>query len=131
MDTLPKTLLIVDDEDMIRDTLEAYFESLDCTVFSASSGEEALKILAARSPEAAIVDMRLPGMSGQDLILAAHALQPGLRILIYTGSLEYHLPEELVTVGMTSGQVFVKPVDDMDVLAKALAGLMAEKPGKE
>ena len=126
MDNLPKSLLIVDDEDMIRDTLEAYFESLGCTVFGASSGEEALEILAANSPDAASVDMRLPGMSGQDMLQAAYAKRPAMRCLIYTGSLEYHLSAELLVTGMTSEQVFVKPVEDMQVLAEALAALKPE-----
>ena len=130
MDNLPKTVLIIDDEDMIRDTLEAYFESLGWTVFGAHSGEDALEILAAQAPDAAIVDMRLPGMSGQDLILAARVIRPAMRFLIYTGSLEYHPSEELAAAGLTSEQVFVKPVEDMSVLAQAVAGLQGNEPGK-
>ena len=59
---------IIDDEDMIRDTLEAYFESLGWTVFGAHSGEDALEILAAQAPDAAIVDIMLPGMDGLTLV---------------------------------------------------------------
>ncbi len=125
MERLPRSLLIVDDEDMIRDTLAAYFEALGCTVYGVSSGEQALEILAEACPEAAIVDIRLPGMSGQEMLLAAHALRPGMRCLIYTGSLEYHLSWELLALGMTSEQVFVKPVQDMHVLATALSALTA------
>ena len=131
MDNLPKSLLIVDDEDMIRATLEAYFQSLGCTVYGAASGEEALEILADHSPEAAIVDMRLPGLSGQDTLLAVHARRPDMGLLIYTGSLEYHPSEELLAKGLTSSQVFIKPVEDMRVLADALAGLMAAKTAKQ
>jgi len=131
MKRFPKSLLIVDDEEMIRDTLEAYFQALGCMVYSVSSGEQALEILAGFSPEAAIVDMRLPGMSGQDMLHAALAVRPAMRSLIYTGSLEYHLSEKLLGSGMTSEQIFVKPVEDMRILADALAALVSEEtPGE-
>ena len=127
MEGLPRTLLIVDDEELVSDSLGSYFEALGCIVHTASSAEEALDGLAEANPDAAIVDMRLPGMSGQEFLLAARAKLPALKSLIYTGSLEYTLPQEFLALGMGNEHVFVKPVEDMKILADALVSLMTEK----
>ena len=79
-------VLIVDDEEMVRENLEAYLEDEGFRIVTASSGEAALELLADINPDVGIIDMRLPGLSGNDFILRAHALRPHLRYLIHTGS---------------------------------------------
>ena len=72
-------VLVVDDEEMILLNLAVFLEDDGFTVFSASSGEAALELLSRETVDVAIVDIRLPGMDGNTLILEAHKLYPETR----------------------------------------------------
>jgi len=60
-------ILLVDDEPALRELLRVTFEGADIGVTEAASGEEALALLAARRPDAVVLDLRLPGIGGADL----------------------------------------------------------------
>lgn len=118
------TILVVDDEEMVRENLEAYLEDEGFTVVTAGSGEDALEMLKDVEPDLGIIDMRLPGMSGNDVIASAHVLRPALRYLIHTGSTNYKLPPELMEIGVTRDDIFIKPVQNMDDLVQALLRIL-------
>ncbi|OIN99143.1 MAG: two-component system response regulator [Desulfovibrionaceae bacterium CG1_02_65_16] len=123
-------LLILDDEERIRQLLLDFFEDYD--EFSAracESAEAALEELARQPADLGIVDMHLPGMDGQHFALAAHACGLCRRFLLHTGSMDFALTPELLRIGITSADVFLKPADTAELLARArtLLGL----PGDE
>ena len=118
------SILVVDDEDTIRLNLEAFLEDENCLVITASNMTDAMKELASHTFDAGIIDIRLPDTDGNSLILEAHRVQPEMKFIIHTGSATYTLPEPLTAIGITSGQVFVKPVGDMGLLVQAIHGLL-------
>src|SRR3984893_14690622 len=63
-----KRILIVDDETNVRLNFRMTLETQDYEIFEARSGEEALEVLAERSFALAILDMRMPGMDGLELL---------------------------------------------------------------
>ncbi|GFM34391.1 response regulator [Desulfovibrio subterraneus] len=109
-------ILVVDDEEMVRENLEAYLEDEGFVVHTAGSGEEGLEVLAGITPHVGIIDMRLPGMSGNDFIIKAHEIKPELKYLIHTGSTNYKLPLELMHIGVTRDEIYIKPLQNMDDL---------------
>lgn len=111
------SVLLIDDDDMIRDCVTAYLEDEGFSVHRAASGEDALNLMAQVRPLVCISDMRLPGMDGEAFIIAAHALCPATRFFLHTGML-YSLSEELRAIGMTTDDVLLKPIHD---LAKLVA----------
>ncbi|BFM16909.1 response regulator [Maricurvus nonylphenolicus] len=117
-------ILLVDDEAMVRENLSAYLDDEGFTVTAVDSAEEGIRWLQDRqgnsSPLSAIVDMRLPGMSGEEFIRSALQICPELRCVIHTGSLEYVLPEDLLAQGMTADDILHKPIADLSVLAARL-----------
>jgi len=117
-------ILVVDDEDTIRLNLEAFLEDENCRVISAANVTDALNALASHSFDAGIIDIRLPDTDGNSLILEAHRVQPEMKFIIHTGSATYTLPEPLTAIGITSGQVFVKPVGDMNLLVDTIRRLL-------
>lgn len=121
MDHASVLVLVVDDEEMVRENLEAYLEDEGFNVVTAASGEAALELLAGVSPHVGIIDMRLPGMSGNDFILRAHVVRPELKYLIHTGSTNYKLPAELIAMGVTREDIYTKPLQNMDDLVKGIA----------
>ena len=113
-------VLIVEDEEMLREALSAFLETHGCQVRTAPSGEEGLRILSLQPADVAVVDIRLPGMSGSEFILRAHAVRPEMVSLIYTGSKNFTVPPELGRIGMGPERIFEKPLFDLRVLVKAI-----------
>ena len=110
------SVLLVDDDEMIRDCVMAYLEDEGFSVHGAASGEDALGAIIALAPAVCITDMRLPGMDGEEFIVKAHALSPATGYLLHTGML-YDLSDELSALGMTAGDVLLKPIHNLSRLA--------------
>ena len=89
MDISNIKVFVVDDEIVVCSNVAAFLEDEGFTVFSATSGEEALDFLLKQKIDVAIIDIRLPGIDGDMLIFKAHEIQPVLKFLIHTGSTNY------------------------------------------
>jgi DNA-binding NarL/FixJ family response regulator len=117
-------VLIVDDEEQMLRGLAAFLEDEGFDVLSAASGEEGLALVADHELQAGVVDMRLPGMAGNEFIERAHSLQPQMRFLIHTGSSSYAIPARLRALGIMEEHLFIKPLVDLSVIARALRALL-------
>ena len=84
MSTRRASILIVDDEYSVRDSLESWFRKDGHDVRSAASGSEALDQMESRSFDVAIVDVKMPGMDGVELQARLHRLDPDLAIIMIT-----------------------------------------------
>lgn len=121
-----QTILIVDDEFSIRDSLKLYLEDYDFNVKTAESAEEALLLTVKYNFNVAVVDLRLPGIPGDEFILELKKVQPNIKILIHTGSTEYELPLSLKTLGVQNHHVIIKPIPDLIFLVQLIKQLIAE-----
>ena len=81
-----RTVLVVDDEPLVRMNAVDMFEELGFEVLDAANAAAALAILEAR-PDVSLLftDCRMPGMSGPELAEVAAARWPGLRIVLVSG----------------------------------------------
>lgn len=116
-------VLVIDDEPAIRDSLTAFLEDYGFDLMSCGSAEEARDLMREQAFNVCIVDLRLPGLSGEDLILLSCKHFPGQRYIIHTGSISYNLPEELKALGMRPEHVFHKPVRVLNLLVKCIKEL--------
>ncbi len=82
-----ESVLLVDDEQRILDVGRTICKALGYTVFTASSGKEALKIYAEKKDDINIVvlDMIMPGMDGLAVFMALKKLNPDIKVLLSTG----------------------------------------------
>jgi CheY-like chemotaxis protein len=119
-------ILVIDDEPAICSSLSAFLEDYGFDASTAESAEEALELMKSTSFDVCIVDMRLPGMSGEELIIEARALYPEQRHIIYTGSISYNLSDQLKQLGMRPEHVFLKPIRVLTLLVKCIKELTAD-----
>ncbi|MEV6288753.1 response regulator transcription factor [Kribbella sp. NPDC051770] len=79
-------LVIVDDHPIVRDGLRGIFDADPAfeVVGEASDGAEALVVAARHRPDVVLLDLRMPGLSGADLIRALKAQQPAPAVLVLT-----------------------------------------------
>src|SRR5260370_14499364 len=80
----PTTVLVVDDEEGIRQALDRFLTRLGYRVLQAAGGPEALDRQAAEQPQAILSDIRLPNMSGVELLPKALAPDSDLAIIMLT-----------------------------------------------
>lgn len=118
------TILLVDDDEMIRDCIGAYLEDEGFTVHYAASGEEALESIAEINPAVCISDMRLNGMSGETFIRQANVSCPATGFLLHTGT-AYTLSDELRVIGMTPADVLLKPIHELSTLTSRIVTIVS------
>lgn len=119
----PPVILIIEDEDFLRSSLADYLEDHGHTVMTSPNVEDGLRQVETGKPRICIVDMRLPDMNGNEFILRANSIDPSIRFVIFTGSVEYNLPESLSAIGLTTSDILFKPLTDMNVLLSKIAEL--------
>src|SRR5436309_14542917 len=103
------TVLVVDDEDGIRQALTRFLSRLGYHVQAASNAGEALQLLAAHHPQAMLCDIRMPETSGVDLLPKVLAQDPDLAVLMLTAIDEPRTAIECLKLG--AYDYLIKPVD--------------------
>jgi CheY-like chemotaxis protein len=105
-------VLIVDDEEDMRESLRDVVEMVGCSVLTAASAEEALALLANRRPCLIVLDLLMPGMTGVEMLTAIRR-EPALSALpvIISTSAPEKAPRDV--------PVLAKPID-----VNALCGWM-------
>ena len=88
------TVVIVEDEILIRAAAARYLRECGCIVFEAATAEECLDLLAVeRSLEIVFADIKLPGRDGLDLLQAIRREHPKVAVVLTTGkTLEAPIP---------------------------------------
>jgi two-component system, response regulator, stage 0 sporulation protein F len=86
-------ILVVDDEAPVRDLLGDLFKKEDCLPVSCGSGEEALTILKGETFDVVLLDIKLPGMSGLELLTEIRQKYVNLPVVMITG---FGFDEELI-----------------------------------
>src|SRR6184192_1843204 len=84
------TVLIVDDEQTLARSAKAFLADHGYEAEVATSGEKAMELLESLQPDVVFADVRLPGMSGLDLLKRIHAFDPVIPVVMLTayGSIE-------------------------------------------
>jgi len=107
--TAPTTVLVVDDEEGIRQALDRFLSRLGYRVVQAESGPIALERLGTSQAQAMLCDIRMPQMSGTDLVPKALAADPHLAIIMLTAIDEPRTAIECLKLG--AYDYLIKPVD--------------------
>ena len=91
-------ILIVDDDDVIRDTLDELLSS-EYRCETAETAEKALDKLAAASFDVVLTDISMPGLNGLELLQRVLELYPETPVIIISGISDQEHAEELIELG--------------------------------
>jgi len=111
------TILLVDDQHDILRLLHSALETLqrpELEIVEAPSGEEALLEVGRRRVDLLILDYRLPGMTGIELMHHVRARQPDVRVILITGITDRKARDEMLNAGAAA--IFEKPIPLGDFL---------------
>jgi len=114
-DETPRSILIVDDDDTFRTRLVRAFADRGFDAHGAANGEEALRRARTDSPEYAVVDLRMPGDFGLDVVRALREIDEATRIVVLTGYGSIATAIEAIRMGAVD--YLTKPADADQILA--------------
>ena len=121
------TVLIIDDEEMIRLTLGAYLEDSGYRVIEAADGREGVELFLSRKPDIVLTDLRMPRLDGLGVIAAVKAHSPVTPVIVITGTGDEGAERETVALGAW-GCLF-KPFIDLGILERAIVAALSGIPG--
>lgn len=110
-----RSFLLVDDDEVLRERLARALGNRGYDVRTAGSPQEALEIARIDSPEYAVVDLKMPGGSGLDLVRDLKEIDASTRVLVLTGYGSISTAVDAVRLGAVN--YVPKPADADDVLA--------------
>ena len=111
---MSKTVLLVDDEPDIRFTARFMLEPEGYSLLEASTGEQALELLGTTTPDAILLDIRLPGIQGWDVLDHVREHQPEVPVVMMSA----HSSGDTMTRAMEEGSTayLLKPFKQAELL---------------
>ena len=113
MDTPAKSstgsVLVVENEPFMREAVEDILDSIGIEVFSAKNGHEGVATYLSNKEkiDRVILDMRLPGLTGAEILQMLRAINPLIKVIIASGYDEQEIERQLK--GQTASSILRKP----------------------
>jgi DNA-binding NarL/FixJ family response regulator len=106
--------VVADDHPVVLEAVCALLESRGLTVEGrAQDGEAALARIAEHKPPVALVDLRLPGLSGSEVAREAQRLSPETAVIVYTGQTDVACMTEVLDAGAKGFVLKDAPLEDL------------------
>jgi two-component system response regulator RegA len=123
------SVLLVDDDVTLRERLARALRERGFDVRTAGSADEAIALVRSDSPELAVLDLKMPGRSGLDLLREMREHDPATRVLVLTGYGSIATAVEATKLGAVG--YLPKPVDADELLAAfAREGVASDVHGR-
>lgn len=124
---MPKKILIVDDEELVTETLAGMFQLKGFDVMRALDGETSLKLIQENTPHLVLLDIKLPGIDGLEVLKTLRQDYPQVFVVVMTGyDVEYK--KRVEQIGCDG--FFVKPILVNELKARIEELFTAERPQK-
>jgi len=118
------SILIVDDEDSVRRGYTRILGEMDCEAQAAADGEQALQAMARRPFDVVLLDLRMPGAGGLDVLRTMKQRWPASEVVVITGYPTVESAREALQLGACD--YLAKPADP-DQVVDAARGAMRRK----
>ncbi len=121
-------ILAVDDERNITTILKAYLEREGYEVITAHTGQEALQLAQNEAPDLIILDLMLPGLSGEEVMKQLRRDGSGVPVIMLTA--KTNLEDKLYGLSIGADDYIVKPFSSQEVVARVKTILRRSEPEK-
>jgi two-component system response regulator (stage 0 sporulation protein F) len=121
-----KKVLIVDDQNGIRVLLVEVFSNEGYNTFQAPNGKLALEIVRKESPDIVLLDMKIPGMDGLDILKHIKQIDTSIKVIMMTAYGELDMIKEATDLGALTH--FTKPFDIDDLRMAVNKELRSDSP---
>ncbi|WP_160287575.1 two-component system response regulator RssB [Pseudomonas knackmussii] len=108
------TLLIIDDDEVVRESLAAYLEDSGFKVLQATNGQQGLQIFQHELPDLVVCDLRMPQMDGLELIRRVGDMAVEIPVIVLSGAGVMSDVVEALRLG--AADYLIKPLEDLAVL---------------
>lgn len=108
------TLLLIDDDEVVRASIAAYLEDSGFNILLASNGLQGLEVFERERPDLVICDLRMPQVDGLELIRRINALEVSAPIIVVSGAGVMTDVVEALRLG--AADYLIKPLEDLAVL---------------
>src|SRR2546425_9294647 len=109
LDTPSARILIVDDEPDVVDMLREYISHAGFTVDTALNGRKALRLIQDARPDVILLDIKMPGMSGVEVLQRIRVMDPTIPVIMVTSVIDRGLAQATLKAG--AFDLVMKPID--------------------
>jgi len=110
----PQTILTVDDDRIVRCSIKMFLEDHDYLMLEAENGQQALEMIQRHHPDLMLLDLRMPGLSGLEILDLVRTEEPNLPVVVISGTGKI---EDVVNALHKGASDFLqKPIDDLTIL---------------
>ncbi len=123
------TILTIDDESYIRQSIKSYLEDYGFIVFEAENGKKGIEVFDAQSPDLVLLDLRMPEMDGLKVLEVLKARDPDIPLVVASGTGNITSVVEALRLG--ANDYILKPIEDMTVLYHSIQKCLKESQLKK
>ncbi len=114
--TSEKTILLVDDEANLRATLTLILQREGYQTRAAANGREAIELLTSSKSDLILLDLKMPGIDGMQLLQEIHRLDPNIPVLILTANASLDMAVHAIRSGAQG--YLLKPIEPEQIILR-------------
>ena len=111
-------VLVIEDEDPVRESFRNFLEDQDYEVFDAANGREGVELFGQCQPDVVLIDLRMPTMNGHQVLEKLAPQAPDTPLIIVSGT--GHIGDTVEALHLGAWDYLLKPVTDLNILEHAI-----------
>jgi PAS domain S-box-containing protein len=123
------TILTIEDEPYIRQSIKSFFEDYGFVVLEAENGKQGIEVFNAHSPDLVLLDLRMPKMNGIEVLEVLKARNPDIPLVVASGTGNRESVAQALRLG--ANDYIFKPIEDMTVLYHSIQKCLKESQLKK
>ncbi|MCP4397323.1 MAG: response regulator, partial [bacterium] len=118
MNEATTSILVIEDEEILRESMADYLEDRDFQVMTAENGRMGLEVFTHLRPGLVLTDLRMPEMDGLEVLRRIVELSPQTPLIVVSGT--GHIGDAVRALQLGAWDYILKPVEDMGVISHAV-----------